>query len=158
MKKTENYTVDFATETIIVSKKFLKEAGIFGSPAYNKLKDIRRDNPTFPIVVREIKKKENKKSYRNLTVDNMKTFIENCMEDGRPLKDRLAEFETVKALSKVQSSPYSYGCPSQLTDHGIGSDRERERAFSARSRQVTHHAASAYKRRSRFFCNRSMTL
>ena len=108
MKKTENYTIDFATETIIVSKKFLKEAGIFGSPAYNTLKDIRRDNPSFPIVVREIKKKENKKSYRNLTIDNMKTFIQNCMEDGRPLEDRLAEFETVKALSKVQSSPYSY--------------------------------------------------
>ena len=108
MKKNENYTIDFATETVIVSKKFLKEAGIYGSPAYNTLKDIRRDNPTFPIVVREIKKKENKKSYRNLTVDNMKFFVQNCMEDNRPQEARLAEFEAVKALSKVQSSPYSY--------------------------------------------------
>lgn len=103
MKKTENYTIDFATETIIVSKKFLKEAGIFGSPAYNTLKDIRRDNPSFPIVVREIKKKENKKSYRNLTVDNMKTFIQNCMEDAVRCTISFS-WKSVFVLAKSRSS------------------------------------------------------
>ncbi len=125
MKKTENYTIDFVTKAIIVSKKFLKEAGIFGSPAYNTLKDIRHDNPTFPIKVREIKKKENKNSYANLTVKNMKIFIEHCMEDERPLEERLAEFEAVQTLSKIQPSPYAYIKTWFLKTYGVEYNKYR---------------------------------
>lgn len=108
MKKNENYEVNFTNGTIVVSKKFLKEASILGTPAYKTLLEIRRDNPGFPIVIRKIKAKENKNSYANLTVKNMKTFIEHCMDSKKPLEDRLAEFETVQTLSKIQPSPYAY--------------------------------------------------
>ena len=108
MTKNANYSIDFITATIIITKKFYKAASILNSPEYKEMMQLRRENPTFTIVLREIKKKEGKKSYRNLTYKNMQTFIENYETDNDMRADRLKEYEAVKALSKVQSGPYAY--------------------------------------------------
>ena len=81
---------------------------ILNSPEYKEMMQLRRETPSFSIVLREIKKKEGKKSYRNLTYENMQTFIENYETDDGVRTDRLKEYETVKALSRVQSGPYAY--------------------------------------------------
>lgn len=108
MTKNANYNIDFITATITITKKFYKAASILNSPEYKEMMQLRRENPTFSIVLREIKKKEGKKSYRNLTYENMQTFIENYETDDGVRADRIKEFEKVMALSKVQSGPYAY--------------------------------------------------
>lgn len=108
MKKTNAYEIKHINATIVMTKKFYDAACRLNTPEYKELMAIRRDNPTYKMEVREIKKATNKNTYRNLTVKNMKLFIEMSMDSTRPLEDRLAEFESVQGLSKAQSSPYAY--------------------------------------------------
>ena len=108
MTKNANYNVDFITSTIIITKKFYNAASVLNSPEYKEMMQLRRDNPDFTIALREIKKKEGKKSYRNLNYENMRTFIENYETDDDTRADRIKEFEKVKELSQVQSGPYAY--------------------------------------------------
>ena len=84
-----------------MTKKFLKDAGVIGSPAYNELARVRKDLPDFQIVQREITKKQGKKTYGKLTYETMADFITVKEEENAPAV--LAEFERVKALSKVQA-------------------------------------------------------
>ena len=118
MKKIENYTFNQFDKTITLTKKFYEAASRLNTPEYKELMAIRRDNPSYKMEVREIAKAKNKKTYRNLTCENMKLFIEKSMESTRPLDERLAEYETVKALSKSQASPYAYIKAWFLTTYG----------------------------------------
>ncbi len=108
MKKTNAYEINHINATIVMTKKFYDAACHLNTPEYKELMAIRRDNPTYKMEVREIKKATNKNTYHNLTVKNMKLFIENSMDSLGSLKERLAEFESVQKLSKAQSSPYAY--------------------------------------------------
>ena len=106
MKKTAGYEINYIENTITVTKKFLKEAGIIGSPAYKELAQVRKDLPDFQIVQREITKKQGKKTYGKLTYEVMKDFIA-VKEEGNAAVV-LAEFERVQALSKVQAGSYAF--------------------------------------------------
>ena len=108
MTKTAKYEINHIDETIIITKKFYKVAGILNSPEYKELMEARRDNPTYKVVLREIKKKADKKTYRNLTYENMASFISAKETDETVRKERLAQLATVKELSKVQAGPYAY--------------------------------------------------
>ena len=55
----KNYEINYNEKAIIVSKAFLKEAGIYNSEAYNILKGLRADLPNFEIKQRKIKKNSN---------------------------------------------------------------------------------------------------
>lgn len=118
MKKTASYEIDHIAATIYLTKAFAKEASILNTPEYQTMLAIRRDNPTYKIEEREIAKHPNKKSYRNLTVENMESFIRNSMEDKRSVEERITEFETVKELSKSQPSPYAYTKKWFLKEYG----------------------------------------
>ena len=52
------YEVNHIEGTIIVSKKFLKAAGVLNSTEYNILRQLRLDNPEYKIAPRKKKKKE----------------------------------------------------------------------------------------------------
>ena len=106
MKKNTGYEINYIENTITVTKKFLKEAGIIGSAAYTELARVRKDLPDFQIVQREIAKKQGKKTYGKLTYELMAGHIEAKEEANAPAV--LAEFERVKQLSKVQSGSYAY--------------------------------------------------
>ena len=108
MTKSANYEINFIEETIIITKRFYKAASVITNPEYKQLIDIRRDNPTFKVVLREIKKKVGKRSYRNLTYDNMRAFITAREQDEATRAARLAQVGRVITLSKVQAGPYAY--------------------------------------------------
>ena len=108
MKKSANYEINHIDESIIITKKFYKAASVLNSPEYKELMQARRDNPTFRIVLREIKKKVGKKSYRNLTYENMRAFITAKEQDETIRKERLEQLDKVIALSKIQPGPYAY--------------------------------------------------
>ena len=101
----KDYEINYNENAIIVSKAFLKEAGVYNSDAYNILKGLRADLPDFKIEQKEIKKNPNKKTYGKLTYERMGKyilFVEG--EDTATLK----EFETVKTMATFKASPYAY--------------------------------------------------
>ena len=102
---SKNINIDYINNNIVITKKFAKAAGILGSKEYNEMKQIRADYPTFQIVMKEIKKKEGKKSYRNLTFDNMRAFIVELVGEDNP---KVQNFDKVRELSKAQAGPYAY--------------------------------------------------
>ena len=105
MKKANTYEIDFVNEQIIVSKAFLKASATLGTPEYDDIQLLRKENPTFRFVKREISRKPGKKAYRNLNYNNMREFI--IAKEGEESR-MLSEFERVLRLSKSQSGPYAY--------------------------------------------------
>ena len=66
------FAVDFAENAIVASKTTLKKASVPGSPEYKTLMKLIKQNPTFSIKEKDIKKAVSKETYEGLT----KKFIE----------------------------------------------------------------------------------
>ena len=108
MKNTSNYVIDFENARIIANKKYLKEArSDIHSEAYQTLKELRTDFPTFQIVEKEIKRKEGKQTYGKLTYDMMRQQIE-LRETKENAPTVLDEFENIIKLSKVHAGAYAF--------------------------------------------------
>ena len=87
-----------------VSKKFAKNAKVFGSEEYIMWKEYRKDFPKAIMVVKEIKKNPDKKTNRNMTYENMKIYIiEHTNKDVM-----LNEFARQLKISKIKKNPYRY--------------------------------------------------
>ncbi len=125
MTKSQQYEVDFINSKIILTKKFYRAATTLNSPEYTTLMQLRRDNPGFAVELREIKKKEGKQSYRNLTYKHMEEYI--IALEGE-MSENLKELEQVKKLSKVQAGPYAYVKTWFLKKYGDAFKSEEEAA------------------------------
>ena len=108
MTKQAQYEIQHITNTIIVTKSFYKAAGILNTPEYNTLMEICAQHPTYKIELRQIKKPEKKNTYLHLNYKHIKEFITTIEKDEATRAERIAQLETVKALSKVQPGPYAY--------------------------------------------------
>ena len=106
-----NYNIDctlnHSEKMIVVSKKFLMQAGQFNTPEFNELRKMKAAFPDYRIEERTIHKKANKTTYCALTYQQMKDFIRGC-EKETDAKERLAEFEQVIRFSKAQRASYAY--------------------------------------------------
>lgn len=96
-----NYTFDAMNNTLTVTNAFLKKAGIFNSAEYNLIKNIRLDYPTVKIIMAD-----KKKGQHHITFAQMAEFI--AFMDQENKTDITAQYAKVKALSKIQPSPYNY--------------------------------------------------
>ena len=105
MKNTIEARVDYETKTIILTKKFAKAAGILGTPEYDSMRQLRKDYPDYAVVLREIKKKDDKKSYKNLSFKAMESYI--VLTFGE-VSNEHETFGKVMALATCQNSPYAY--------------------------------------------------
>ena len=106
MKHNHNYEINYIEGKIIVTKSFLKEAGVIGSTAYTELAQVRKDYPEFTIEQRQISKKQGKKTYGSLTYKVMKEFIE--VQEEENAETVLAEFERIQQLSKAHNGQYAF--------------------------------------------------
>lgn len=86
-----------------VTKAFEKNACIFGTDEFQQWREYKKVFPKAQMVTKKIKKSENQKKRRNRTYENMEAYI-NTLVDEAVKK----EFETVKARSKIQTSPYQF--------------------------------------------------
>lgn len=86
-----------------VTKAFEKKACIFGTDEFQQWREYKAMFPLAKMVTKTIKKSETQKKRRNRTYENMEAYI-NTLVDEAVKK----EFETVKARSKIQTSPYQY--------------------------------------------------
>lgn len=85
-----------------VTKEFAKKAMIYGTEEYRLWRDFLSENPNYTMVTKTIKKNPNKETNKNLTFDNMRTFISEQENSDELLK----EFEKQIRMSKIQSNPY----------------------------------------------------
>ena len=99
--KINSYSFDALTNTVTISKDFARKASQLNTPEYKTLLQLRSDNPNLKIVMRETAKAQNGSG---ITFKQMEAFIKQC----RDSESRLELYERVKALSKVQRSPYKY--------------------------------------------------
>ncbi len=86
--------INEAKRTIEVSKKFQQAASRYGSVEYKELQEVRRDYPTFKVVVMTTKRKE---TYSGLTYSYMESYI---LKHDNEEKSIMAEFNTLRAKSE----------------------------------------------------------
>ena len=96
------YTYDALNDTLIITEAFAKRASVLHSAEYEIIREFRATHPGRPINLAE-KKTSNNRPLK-LSFKQMGEFIAKC----RDAEARTARFEQVKALSKVQPSPYAY--------------------------------------------------
>lgn len=103
--KTNSYNYDALNNTLTMTKAFARKASQLNTSEYKTLLQLRNDNPGMKIVMKESNNKSaSKNTASGITFKQMETFISQC-RDSEP---RLNTYERVKALSKVQRSPYKY--------------------------------------------------
>ena len=90
-------------EHVLVTKSFMKQARIFGTPEYKMWREIKADLPNAQMVTKKIKKNPDKKTNRNKTYENMELFI----KQQKNAEELLKEFERQKKLSKIMPYPYA---------------------------------------------------
>ena len=88
--------------TAQVTKAFQKQARIFGTEEYKLWKSYREDFPNATMTTKKIRKNPDKATYKNMTYKNMEAYIKTLENPAALLK----EFNTVRAQSKIQPSPY----------------------------------------------------
>ena len=95
-----NYLYNAITNTLTVSAAFLKNAANLHSKEYEIIRTLRADHGDITIVIEE----RRKSASRAMTFKQMEMHIKQCRDANK----RLEAFEKVKALSKIQRSPYNY--------------------------------------------------
>ena len=101
----KGYKIDFVKNTLTLNYKFANAAfNDYGSPEYERMKDILADFPQLKVVVEAGRKITTTRETKRLTYDNMKTYIEQ-FDNAEELK---AMFEKVQLMSKPLASPYKY--------------------------------------------------
>ena len=97
------FIYNFTEKTIIGSKAAINRANKGLNPEYRELTEMLAENPTFKVQEKIINHKKDKQTYNNLTFDRMKEFI-STKDDS---KQRLLEFEAVKAVAAAKGAKYS---------------------------------------------------
>ena len=100
--KIAGYSYDPITNSLTMTAAFAKKASQLNTAEYNIVRQLRNDNPGMKIEKPAAKVPSNRPL--NITFKKMEEYIAQC----RDSKDRLETFKKVKALSKIQASPYKY--------------------------------------------------
>lgn len=96
MKKNEQYHIDPLSKSIILTKKFLKEAGSLDTPEHKILMELMDAHPNYELVERKIKKAEGKTTYKGLNEKQMRKFITWLYQgDANAQKEKLEEFDAL---------------------------------------------------------------
>ena len=132
--KTNNisreYKIDYISEKIIVTKKFLKAAGVYNSPEYKLMKELRADYPAFAFEEKKIDKKAGKVTHKNLTFEKMREhLVVRFGKDSDTVKryDYLMEFHKIHAgrYAKIKSW-YLEQCKDEYADENESSEASAE--------------------------------
>lgn len=99
--------LDYEKQTITLGKKFAKLSSVPGSPEYMELAQVKADFPRYKLVIREIKKNENKECYAGLTYDYMREYIRHN-ESSKTRETVLAELEENILRSRCHSRGFRY--------------------------------------------------
>ena len=79
--------INHEERTIVITKKFAREASKYGTPAYNELKEIKADNIGYAVVVRAVEKKVS--PINNITYKTIENYIVKHDPTGEIMSDFL---------------------------------------------------------------------
>ena len=102
MKNT--YKIDFAANTITLTKTFEEAAANMESAEYKMLLKLREDFPNIQIVRKTRRAPKTANPNRNLTYANMEKY----MSVFKNAAELLEQFKIVKTMSKGQPNAYNY--------------------------------------------------
>lgn len=97
-----HFTYNFVARTIVGSKRSIDRANKGLSPEYNELTQMLAKQPTFSVTTKLINQKDDKKTYKNLTLSRMEEYISLLSNS----EERLREFEAVKKVAEARGSKY----------------------------------------------------
>lgn len=95
MKKS--YVIDWTAKTVTVTKKFMEEAGVIGTTAFEQRRILAEMGLTFQI--REVKPRRNGK----ITYKQMMEYITRVEDSAH----YLTLFESVRGEAKSKNNPYN---------------------------------------------------
>lgn len=99
--------VNHIERTIVMDKTFAKFAENTRSEEYAHLQLIRKDYPTYEVVLRQIKRNPDKESYAGLTYDYMRDYIILHSTKEEELA-AVAEFDELLLISRCHSKGKRY--------------------------------------------------
>ena len=91
-----NITINYKKSTIEITKSFEKQASVYGSQAYNELREARAEFPTYRLV---IKANKSSSAFKGMDYDFMIEYIKK----HENAEQRKAEFD------KLRASGLTYG-------------------------------------------------
>lgn len=99
----KQYRYNCLTNTITLSRAFVRQAENTESEEYKFIRRMREEIPGL-VVVRQQKQTHRRSSSANLSVKTMKDYI-CCVRNS---EERLAELESVVTASRLQEHPLRY--------------------------------------------------
>ena len=99
-----NITLNRNNRTIVISKAFEKKASKYGTPEYNALVEVQRDNAGFKVVVKAPAKSSSKTS--RITLSDIKRYVSFHDDEN---KSKMAELERMcnaKANGELNSTSF----------------------------------------------------
>jgi hypothetical protein len=85
-----NITINYQKSTIEITKSFEKQASVYGSQAYNELREARAEFPTYRLA---IKTRKSSSGFKGMDYDFMVAYIEK--HDNA--EERKADFDKLRA-------------------------------------------------------------
>ena len=67
--------INMYEHTIVLTKKEMTAASRYGSDAYKKLQNARRDNPGYEVIIATREVKTQRETYKGLTYEYMEKYI-----------------------------------------------------------------------------------
>lgn len=99
--------IDFEKKQIIMDRTFKKNAENTNSEEYAHLQQVRKENPTYTLITRQIKKNPKKETYAGLTYEYMTNYI-LLHETAETKKAVLAEFNEMILISQCHAKSKRY--------------------------------------------------
>ena len=93
----KNITLNFADNTIVITKAFAKASANPHSNEYKELKAIRNDNPDYTVVVRTVEKKVAQNN--RITIKTMENYIAKHDASG----EIMAKFNSLRNEEKGEN-------------------------------------------------------
>jgi len=100
MKNTQ-YKIDFISNTIIVTKKFVEAASRMGTSEYKTMLKLQKMNMSIEIKAAPTRRKVQRSHLTYVKMQNYIACVANC-------DSYMADFETIRKASMGQSNPYQY--------------------------------------------------
>ena len=100
--------VVFLNNKINIDKTFMKKASDARSDEYALLERTMGNHPTYPVVVREIKKNPKKESYKGLTYEYMRKYIDTVELNEETRLAVHAEMDRMILISQCHSQTHRY--------------------------------------------------
>ena len=96
------FTYDFTKKAIVGTKTSIRKANAGLNPEYEQLSNMLKEHPDFIVIEKVINHKAQKKTYKNLSIESMRKYIEL-----QPNKEEALEiFEEVLKIATVKNAKY----------------------------------------------------